>query len=188
MIEILLTASGSSASRAGAGTGARTAASPASRPVIAVIAAASVVMALVGIPQEAEYSAQHTENQDDGNGSKTLAFLNGLGVRYVTCSGLIETGNASSGGGQTDGRQNQGLPDSLFFQFFLFLFLGFCPGFAHYVSPPFSDFPVLSGQNRLSSSPMARIFLHIAWFQMLFQESFFISHNPGCPCTAAYSR
>ena len=35
------------------------------------------------------------DNQDYG---KTLAFLNGLGVRYVTCSGLIETGNASSGG------------------------------------------------------------------------------------------
>lgn len=35
------------------------------------------------------------DNQDYG---KTLEFLNELGVRYVTCSGLIETGNASSDG------------------------------------------------------------------------------------------
>ena len=35
------------------------------------------------------------ENQDY---TSTLKFLKGLGIRYVTCSGLIETGNASAKG------------------------------------------------------------------------------------------
>lgn len=34
--------------------------------------------------------------RDNQDYETTLEFLNGLGVRYVTCSGLIETGNASS--------------------------------------------------------------------------------------------
>lgn len=34
--------------------------------------------------------------RDNRDYEKTLEFLNGLGVGYVTCSGLIETGNASS--------------------------------------------------------------------------------------------
>lgn len=36
--------------------------------------------------------------RDNQDYETTLKFLNGLGVRYVTCSGLIETGNASSEG------------------------------------------------------------------------------------------
>lgn len=37
--------------------------------------------------------------RENSDYTATLAFLRGLGVRYVSCSGLIETGNAADGSG-----------------------------------------------------------------------------------------
>lgn len=40
---------------------------------------------------------------------RTLAFLKQTGVRYVTCSGLIETGRAASGESQLHAEEMNGL-------------------------------------------------------------------------------